>query len=60
MSDPSGRNSGSFGSVTLEFTRLDCVQQLLVNTRICFATIARWVASLLGQAGYTLKFVMHF
>jgi len=51
----SGRNLASFRLVTSEFTRLDCVQQSSISTRVCFSTIRKG-ATLLGWT----RLCMHF
>jgi len=43
----------------VDITRLDCVEQWSIGTRVCFTAI-RQEAALLDWAGYTLGFSAHF
>ena len=59
--DPSTSDSNlvSFSPVIPKITRLDHIQQVSINTRVCFTTV-RWEAALLDHAGYTLGFAAYF
>jgi len=52
-----GRNLVSFGPVTLEFTRLVCVQQSSISTLASFVTIC-YEAALLVQAGLATRLAL--